>query len=307
MRVTQKFVLLLALGLPGILPAQTSRAESWSVDLRNHGIQERRDSNGMRMSSNFRMATANNAVAIALGNPSLKTQTNDPRAQANDANWQISLLVFDPKTGSLRSKGGPWTADSSFELFSTSQGNFLLLLRHFNAASEEPGETLLLLSLAGNELKKLSLPPSILLPKPGPNMSSRPTWNIFRVSTSGDTVLIGQILEDGVHCKLLESDTLNTKLEWTAEAGSKPLSVLALSDKELLGLGKPESPQQKDTANGPGQLFVRAYDGSWARFPCHSTSAVMQSARAHIQISSHSCPSTLLWACFQNQKKLVHP
>lgn len=43
--------------------------------------------------------------------------------------------------------------------------------------------------------------------------------------------------------------------------------MLALSDKELLGLGKPESPQQKDTGNGPGQLFVRAYDGSWAPLP----------------------------------------
>lgn len=267
LRTLQRIFLALLLTLAGAVCSLPSSSEGWSVDLRNYGIQEWRDSNGLRMSSDFRMAAANNAIAIALGNPSVKTQTGDPRTRANGANWQILLLVFDAKTGSLRSKGGPWTADSSFELFSTSQGNFLLLLRHYSAASEEPGETLLLFSSAGNELKKFSLPPSILLPKPGSKTRSRTTWNIFRVSSSGGTVLIGQTLEDGVHYKLLEADTLNTKLEWTAETGPKARTVIALSDKELLGLGKPESPQQKDASNGPGQLFVKEYDGSWTPFP----------------------------------------
>lgn len=265
LRAAQRILLALILNLAGALCSLPSSSDGWSVDLKDYGLREWRESNGLRHSSNFRMATSNNAVAVAIGNPSGITETED-QSDPSKANSQVLLLIFEARTGKLLSKSAPWTADSSFELFSTSRGNWLLLLRHYKE-TRDPGETLLLLSPAGNELKRLSLPPSILPPKPGSNMSSRPTWNIFRVSASGATVLIGQILEDGVHYKLLESDTLNTKLEWTAEADSKPLSVLALSDKELLGLGKPQSSELKDAANGPGQLFVRAYDGSWAPLP----------------------------------------
>jgi hypothetical protein len=72
----------------------------------------------------------------------------------------------------------------------------------------------------------MDLSPSIRL--------SKPDWNEFQISSSGRTVLLGQIREDGVHYRVLESDTRETKFEWTREAGSDSPWIVALSDKELL-------------------------------------------------------------------------
>jgi hypothetical protein len=262
----QRIFFLLVLHLAWALSGQASGPEAWSVDLKNYGFREWHESNGLWRSSDLRMATTKDAVAIALGNPSGTSQANDQSNRAS-ADSQISLFILEARTGRLLSKNGPWIADRFFELFPTSQGNWLLLLRHCKGASEEPGETLLLLSPTGDELKKLFLAASILLPKLGSNTHPRPTWNIFLVSSSGHTVLIGQILADGVHYKLLEADTLETQSEWTVESGSSSPSVLALSDKELLGLGKPESPQQRGAGNDRGQLYVRPFAGSWIPFP----------------------------------------
>ncbi len=85
----------------------------------------------------------------------------------------------------------------------------------------------MLLSSSGEELKRLELAPSIRRSKPGSNE--------FLVSASGRTVLLGQVLEDGVHYRVLEPNTLDTKLEWMQAAGSHSPWIVAISDKEMLG------------------------------------------------------------------------
>src|SRR4029077_4643958 len=98
------------------------------------------------------------------------------------------------------------------ELHPTGEGNLLLLLRHLHSEPENRGETLRLLSSSGEELKKIDLPESIT--------ASRRGWSEFLVSPGGHTVLLGQIREGNVHYRALEADTLETKFEWTRDAGS---------------------------------------------------------------------------------------
>ncbi len=257
-RVTQRIMFLLVLGLSGVLSGHASCPPGWSVDLKKYGYQEWRERPGISNSSALCLAVTSNVFAVAIGNPPSKTQT-DRQGVRTDANWEISLLLFDPTTGKLNSTRGPWTGDMSFELYPTSQGNLLLLLQHFHQAIGEVGETLYLLSPMGDELKRVVLAPSIV--------NSRQTWSTFLVSPGGGSVLVAQALEDGVHYRLLDADTLETKSEWTAEVGSNAPKVLTISDKELIGREAPRAPRTIGTMDEDPRLFVGKFDGTWTPFP----------------------------------------
>ncbi|MGH9743632.1 MAG: hypothetical protein ACRD51_14905 [Candidatus Acidiferrum sp.] len=206
-------------------------------------------------SSQLGLAVANNVVAVALGSPTSKSPTD---VRKDGPKWDIWLLVFDAANGKLSSKRGPWSGDEFFELFATARGNMLLLLRHFNQGIGKPGETLLLLSPSGDELKRVALAPSMI--------RSKPEWNNVLISSGGRTLLVGQTLEDGVHYKLLDADTLGIQSEWTAQAGSNSPWIIALSGKELLGVGASRSPQKPGTGQS-GELYVRSFTGTWNPFP----------------------------------------
>jgi hypothetical protein len=74
---------------------------------------------------------------------------------------------------------------------------------------------------------------------------------------------------------MLESDTLETKLEWTREAGSDSPGIVALSDKELLGFRKTQNEEKPLRADTERDLYVRSFDGPWR--PLH----------ASLDVSSH--------------------
>jgi hypothetical protein len=253
-RVPQKILFLLILGLCVILSAQASGPQDWSVDLRKYGYREWREAKALATSSQLCVAAAMGVVAVAVGNPPIKTQI-DKHGDRADANWEISLLLFDAATGKLNSKRGPWSGDMSFELFPTSQGNLLLLLQHFHQATGEVGETLYLLSPTGDELKRIFLAPS--------TVNSRQTMSTFLVSSSRRSVLVERVLEDGVHCKLLDADTLEIKSEWTTKTESNSPRILAISDKELLGRGPSKVPRKNGSVAGDPNLYVRNFDGTW--------------------------------------------
>ena len=234
---------------------EASGRKGWSVDLKDYGYKEWRDRKNLYESSRTALAVANNLVAVALANPSSESQTG---VRGDHEKWEISLLLFDAPSGKLRAKGGPWTGDPTFDLFSASGGNLLLLLRHVCQAFPESGETLLLLSPDGNELKKLELAPSVLRSK---NM-----WNDLLVSSSGRTVLVAQRLEGSTQYKLLDVNTLAPQSEWTAEKGSNAPGIIALSDTELLGFASPNPSQDPDAAEHP-EFYVRTFSGVWNRFP----------------------------------------
>jgi hypothetical protein len=247
-------LIILVVGIPS-----TARAgqQGWTVDLARYGFREWRENSGQWNSSELRLAAGKKLVAVGLSNPSSKTQT-DKRGDHTDANWEISLLLFDPATGKLNSRSGPWTGDRFFELFCTSEGNLLLLLRHYIGAIGEIGETLFLLSPTGNELKRLYLSPSI--------RHSKPDWNHILVSSSGRIMLEEQVLEDGTHYKLLGTNTFEMQSQWSAEAGSIYLSVVGLSDQELLGVGASRDPKKTSAGLEDRELYVRSFDGHWSPF-----------------------------------------
>jgi hypothetical protein len=257
-RLTRIIVCLFFIHPAGALGLQASGHEGWSVDLKNYGYKEWRNSRSLFESSETALVVANNVVAVALGNPSNATQTS-VQSDAYGTNWEISLLLLDAATGKLNSQRGPWSGDHFFELFSTSRGNLLLLLRHAGQDHEEIGETLLLLSPNGDELKKLELSPSVV--------RSRKTWNRFLISSSGRTMLLEQTLEDGVHCKLLDTDTLAVQSEWAVEQGANLPSIIALSDKEFLGLGPPKGSRRPGAPQEGRDFFVRSFAGAWDPFP----------------------------------------
>jgi hypothetical protein len=258
-RMRQKIALFLMLALSGFSCAHGSGPPGWSVDLGRYGYQNWLNSRGIPNSSQLCLASTRDVIAVGLANPLSKTPDDERSGGLPGANWSISLLLFDPNTGKLNAKRGPWTADMSFELYATSRGNLLLLLQHFHEPVGEVGETLYLLSPTGEELKKLFLAPSIV--------NSRQTWSTFLVSPTGISALVAQVLADGVHYKLLDADTLETKSEWTADAASNSPRILAISDKEWLGRSATKVPRAMGAPNEEPKLFVGKFEGTWTPFP----------------------------------------
>jgi hypothetical protein len=253
-------ILSLLLSLAGIPLGAAADQKNWSVDLSSYDLK----AGGANASRNHKptilVAATNGVVAVAWGRLAQPAAPGEPDNWWTKP-WEVTLLLFDANNGKLKAKRGPWSSDSSFELHPTARGNFLLFLRHFHVAPQNPGETLYLLSSSGEELKKLDLLPSI--------GGSKTNWNEFLVSSNGGTVLLGQTLEEGVHYRLLGSDTLETKFEWTRERGSDSPWIVALSDKELLGFRNPENQEKPRRADSERDVYVRSFDGPWR--PLHAT------------------------------------
>jgi len=259
-RIIGRTVLSLALSLTGILSSAASEERRWSADLNVYNSITESADVVRHHNPIVHLAATNGVVAVACGRLAHPTEPGAPDNWWSEP-WEVTLLLFDANNGKLKAKSGPWSSDSSFELYSTPQGNLLLFLRHFVGAKENSGETLYLLSSRGQEVKRLDLLPSI--------RRSRPGWNNFLISSSGGTVLVGQSDEGVVHYRLLESDTLETKLEWTREAGSDSPGIVALSDKELLGFREPENQEKPRRADSERDVYVRSFDGPWR--PLHAT------------------------------------
>jgi hypothetical protein len=253
-RIAVLAMMSLVISLVGIPFSVTAGQRSWSVDLHDYGVMEKRGENGGYYHPTVSLAATNNVIAVALGNPD-SLAAADMSANRYSGTWKVTLLMFDANDGKLKRKIGPWSSDFSFELHPTAQGNFLLLLRHIWSAKENPAETLYLLSSSGEELKKMDLAPSV--------KRSKPEWSEFLVSPGGRTVLLGQVLEDNVLYRTLETDTLETKLEWKREPGSDSPWIVAISDKELLGIRGTKAQAKPLEADRERDVFVRSIDGSW--------------------------------------------
>jgi len=237
------------------IPAHSAAGErNWTVDLQDYMVRESSSTAGRSYRPNISLAATNSVIAVALGIPDAPAVA-DKSANLYTQPWRVTLLLFDVNSGKLRNKAGPWKCDFSFELHPTGEGNLLLLLRHLHSEPENRGETLRLLSSSGEELKKIDLPESIT--------ASRRGWSEFLVSPGGHTVLLGQIREGNVHYRALEADTLETKFEWTRDAGSDSPGIVALSDKELLGFRNTHSPEKPRGADPEREAFVRPFDGPW--------------------------------------------
>jgi hypothetical protein len=247
-------IIPLAIFLSGMPVRALAGERNWSVDLNDYMGMEANSTAGRSHRPIISLAATNSVVAVALGIPD-SPAIGDNWATLYSGPWIVTLLLFDANNGKLKKKSGPWSGDPSFELHPTGQGNFLLLLRHLQRESQDPGETLLLLSSSGEELKKLDLPES--------KSTSRRGWSEFLVSPGGHMLLLGQIRDGNVHYRALEADTLEVKFEWTRDAGSDSPGIVALSDKELLGFRDSHSPEKPRGSDPEREVFVRSFDGPW--------------------------------------------
>jgi hypothetical protein len=127
--------------ITGIPFSATAGQKRWAVDLHAYGVKEWRGKDGGLHRPTVSMAATNNVVAVALGNPTASEASNE-RDNRYGGTWEVTLLLFDVKTGKLKKTGGPWSSDSSFELYPTAEGNFLLFLRHIHSGKQNTGETL---------------------------------------------------------------------------------------------------------------------------------------------------------------------
>jgi hypothetical protein len=253
-----RIALALAVSLSGALAGAADGNRGWSADLSAYGMKAAYGEAGQKQFPIVSVAATNGVVAAALGIP-LQSAERAEQSNRRGTFYTLTLLLFDANSGKFLTKRGPWSSASSFELYATAQGNFLVLLRDFEGARQNSGDTLFVLSPSGEELRKLDLPPSVI--------HARTSWNEFLVSSTGRSVLVGQILDETVHYRILQSDTLETKLEWTEEAGSHSPRIIALSDKELLGFRNPENREKRLPANAERDLYVRPFDGAWQRLP----------------------------------------
>jgi hypothetical protein len=244
---------VLVLGLAEVCPAAASDRRKWAVDLHQYGYL-----GWVRNSwvSETRVAATDDVVTVALGNFPPGMQLDEQHGKWNSP-MEVFLLFFNASNGKLKTKRGPWRTDSSFGLFSTSQGNFLLHLRHYHGATEKHGETLLLLSRTGEEIQKRELP--------GFRQNPKADWYEVLRSPTGSTILLSGGDPEGSHYQIFRANTLDAEREWTEAKGS-PL-VVALSDKELLGAVSTRKNEESNSRNRGQELFVRPLDGQWQRLP----------------------------------------
>jgi hypothetical protein len=253
-RIALLTTLSTAIHLSGFPAFSAAGDRNWSVDLHEYMVREPSSAGRRSNQPTLRLAATNSVIGVAFGIPDSHA-TEDNWDKLYSVPWKVTLLLFDANSGKLTKKSGPWSGGSSFQLHPTGQGNFLLFIRNLQRESPNPGETLRLLSSSGEELKKLDLPES--------TTASRRGWSDFMVSPGGHTVLIGQIREGTVNYRALEADTLETKFEWTREAGSDSPAIVAISDKGLLGFRGIPGQEKRKGWHPEQEAFAQTFDGPW--------------------------------------------
>jgi hypothetical protein len=233
--------------------------QRWSIDLVPYGFHLGESGSETDYVSDTRVAASENVVALAMQKLSPTSRIKKPRRYLQ-ARWDVFLFLFDVKTGSLRAKSGPWTGGLAFEIFSTSQGSFLLHLWDYPSphAGEKPVEALLLISPSGEQVKELDL-----AAVSDPELSHR-DWTVS-ISPSRKTLLLAEPRVDGRHYEIVDANTLSKRSEWT-DAGRKNPAAFAVSDNELLGASQSVTQGGSTEGNGKYEFLVRTLDGPWKPF-----------------------------------------
>jgi hypothetical protein len=238
----------------------------WSLDLVSYGFHQRESGNPRYdYTSSAHVAASENVVAVAIGNLSSMSDTGE--TYGLDARWDVTLLFFDANTGKLRAKGGPWTGGLLFRISSTSQGTFLLhLWNPYSSSGEKQGETLVLVSPSGEQLKKIDLAPAVT----DRGQREQNDWGVL-ISPSRKTLLLVQTHADERHYEIVDANTLDKQSEWDGASGKDP-GIIAISDKNLLGARQSAQQDRSNFANREYELFIRTLDGVWNPFRVSSGS-----------------------------------
>ena len=140
----------------------------------------------------------------------------------------------------------------AFEVFSTSQGNFLLHLWDYHAANEDERKALLLISPPGEQLKELDLPPPV---------SGRCGWRV-QLSPSRKKLLLSSCADDHHRYEILDANTLCKQSEFD-DTISREIMVVSISDNQLLGESQSAGPNGTTVTNKRCELFLRTVEGPW--------------------------------------------
>jgi hypothetical protein len=196
-----------------ILVGRETRAPHWSEDLREYGYSAEHPY------SDIALAASTDTIAVALNvNQDRDASPSTPRYFL-DSDWKLSVLIFNADDGKLRATCGPWFDDSLFDLWATSNGNFLLYQEPSASKRESSNSHVLLLSPACEELKNVELPAR------DAELFTSPTQRTFAIEEQS-----GRNAEFEVR----DAGTLSTRYKFRMDA-EDPRAV-AVSDEGLLGV-----------------------------------------------------------------------
>ncbi len=264
MRINARPILVLLLVFSrltcwSVAAAEQTHKKSWSADLTSYGATSTALADNEECKPKFSIAATTEVVAVAFGKASAASAA--PRNFCLAQPWEITLLFFDQASGKLVGKSGPRSGNYRFEVFGTPRGNFLL---HYegHSLSSPLHEFFMLLSPSGSELKRLDLGP----------IPQRAKGSVDRVlvSPSGQTIYIGESGNDGLHCKVIDAETLEDRLAWTEPHDSRSPGAIAISDNEMLGvLGQVSFVGGVDgkVADSQGPPMLRSFGGKWHEIP----------------------------------------
>jgi len=235
-----------------VLRPGTRHVPHWRIDLVSYGFHEGKLGDTHDYTSDTAVAASASIVALTINNLAPDSQLVRNYGYA-EARWNFSLLLFDANSGKLLVKRGPWTAGLASQLFATSQGNFILDLHDYHDPGRKGGETLLLFSPTGEQLRELDLAPTSTNPQ-------RHEWRAL-VSPTGKTVLVTLVDGDINRYKVLDANTLEEQFEG-AQRSSDP-AILAISDEQMLGGMPSEQKSSPPVLGAEGGSYIRPFRGAW--------------------------------------------
>lgn len=193
------------------LGAQVSRPKSlWQVQLKQYGVRGPRIGLINDPGTNVVIASTKQVVVAAFQSKA------EVRRDSPSGSWKLIGLFFNASTGELMTQNA-WDVGefSSYEIFATKAGNFLLYLVHpFTRGLLHPANVLVLLSPEGQILKRVALPLS-------EDAQSATDWWDLRISPNGDKVLLTHQKDDLLQYQILDTDALEDRMTWHENAPSR--------------------------------------------------------------------------------------
>ncbi|MGH9736429.1 MAG: hypothetical protein ACRD8A_17810 [Candidatus Acidiferrales bacterium] len=255
--ITTLLVILASLCAPSLVCRETRQLE-WSADLSAYGYSAKHPY------SDTVVAASNENVGVALNVSQDNNPTPDVPAAFPRSNWKLSFLVFDATNGKFRTTCGPWFGSDLFNLWPTSDGDFLLYQQARQIDQEETSGRLLLLSPSCQVMEKMELP--ALGKNGGAEFLMSPTRRTFLI-----TEYSGRIAQSEVR----DAKTLVERFK-IAPASDEP-QIVAASDDGLLGIKSEQSASSTTTATR--LFYLDFHTQKWREVPGPMASYASNSVR----------------------------
>jgi hypothetical protein len=242
---TTVLLTMLAGSCSSVLARQETRVPHWSEDLSRYGYSTEHPY------SDTAVAASNDNVAVVLNISQDRNSSPSLPRHFLDSDWKLSVLIFNAEDGNLRAICGPWFGGILFNLWSTSNGNFLLY-QEPSASKPESSGRVLLLSPACEGLKKIDLP---ALGKQGsPEFFTSPTQRTF---------LIEEQSGRNAQFEVRNANILSTRFKFGIDVEDP--RVVAVSDEGLLGV---KSVRPGPSTRAPTRFFYFDFHTQkWSEIP----------------------------------------